>query len=89
MVRCAFCGKEIPKGKGIMYVKADGKVLYFCSSKCKKNALKLKRLGRHWKWTQSYVEFKEQQKKQAKKRGTKKEGAKATKSAEEKSPKKA
>lgn len=37
MVTCDFSGKEIPQGKGIMYVKSDGKVLHFFDSKCEKN----------------------------------------------------
>ena len=37
MVKCSFSGQEIPPGKGIMYVKSDGKVLYFFDSKCEKN----------------------------------------------------
>lgn len=56
-MQCSFCGGNIPKGKGIMYVKADGKVFYFCSSKCKKNTLKLKRVGRKIRWTKRYREF--------------------------------
>ena len=53
-MKCAFCGKEIPKGTGIMYVKADGKILYFCGSKCKKNYLQLKRDPRKYKWSKYY-----------------------------------
>jgi large subunit ribosomal protein L24e len=30
----AFCGKPIPPGTGITYVKVDGTVLRFCSRKC-------------------------------------------------------
>ena len=67
-MHCSFCGFEIPKGKGIMYVRANGTVLYFCSSKCKKNALKLRRKGRDWKWTKAYRDFKAAyQKQEAKK----------------------
>ena len=36
-MKCSFCGKEIEKGTGKMLVKNDGKVLWFCSSKCEKN----------------------------------------------------
>ncbi|MCD6575790.1 MAG: 50S ribosomal protein L24e [Nanoarchaeota archaeon] len=50
MPKCTFCGKEIPQNKGIMYVKNDGKVRWFCSSKCEKNALKLKRNPRKVRW---------------------------------------
>jgi large subunit ribosomal protein L24e len=34
-----------------MFVKTDGKLLYFCSTKCEKNLLKLKRKPREHKWT--------------------------------------
>ena len=54
MVSCSFCGKVIPKGTGKMFVKKDGKILYFDSSKCEKNLLKLNRKPRNFKWTKSY-----------------------------------
>jgi large subunit ribosomal protein L24e len=37
-------------GKGKMYVKKDGKLFYFCSMKCEKNMLKLKRKPAKQKW---------------------------------------
>jgi large subunit ribosomal protein L24e len=37
-----------------MYVRRDGKVLYFCSRKCEKNMLKLRRNPRKLKWTKYY-----------------------------------
>jgi len=52
--QCSFCGGEIPPGTGIMYVRSDGSTLWFCSSKCRKNALKLKRDARKLKWTNYY-----------------------------------
>jgi len=51
---CSFCGYEIEVGTGKMYVRRDGKVLYFCSRKCEKNMLKLKRNPRKLKWTKYY-----------------------------------
>jgi large subunit ribosomal protein L24e len=36
-MKCSFCGKEIEKGTGVMFVKNDGRVFYFDSSKCEKN----------------------------------------------------
>jgi len=33
-----------------MFVKRDGTVYFFCSSKCEKNMLKLKRVPRKIKW---------------------------------------
>jgi large subunit ribosomal protein L24e len=49
-MKCSFCSAEIEKGKGLMYVKRDGTSLYFCSGKCKKHTLKLKRKARLTKW---------------------------------------
>jgi large subunit ribosomal protein L24e len=51
MVKCSFCGHEIEKGTGKMLVKSDGRLIYFCSTKCEKNLLKLKRKPRQHKWT--------------------------------------
>jgi len=42
-MKCNFCKNEIEKGTGKMFVKADGKIFYFCSRRCEKNMLKLKR----------------------------------------------
>ena len=49
-MKCSFCGKEMKPGTGIIYVTNDGKLHYFCSSKCFKNALKLKRIPRKVEW---------------------------------------
>ena len=51
MAKCSFCGDDIEKGTGKMYVKKDGKILHFCSRKCEKNMLKLKRKPTKLKWT--------------------------------------
>ncbi len=51
---CSFCGEEIEPGTGKMFVKRDGKVLYFCSRKCEKNMLELGRNPRKLKWTKYY-----------------------------------
>ncbi len=53
-MNCSFCGKEIKKGIGVMFVKKDGTIFNFCSSKCEKNQLKLKRNPRNTKWTKEY-----------------------------------
>ncbi len=37
-----------------MFVKKDGTTFNFCSSKCEKNLLKLKRNPRNTKWTKEY-----------------------------------
>jgi large subunit ribosomal protein L24e len=39
------------KGTGVMYVKKDGRIMYFCCTKCEKNSLKLDRKPRTLKWT--------------------------------------
>jgi len=54
MAKCDFCGNNIPKGTGKMYVKKDGKILYFCSTKCEKNMLVLKRKPRTTRWTNEF-----------------------------------
>jgi len=50
MVKCSFCSKNIEKGTGKLYVFKTGKTAWFCSSKCEKNMLKLKRKSRNFKW---------------------------------------
>jgi len=55
MVKCSFCGTEVKKGSGKVFVKDNGQVLNFCSSKCEKNLLVLKRDARKFKWTESFI----------------------------------
>ena len=52
--RCSFCGETFPPATGLMYVKNDGSILYFCSSKCRKSTLKFSRDPRKLKWTAHY-----------------------------------
>ncbi len=47
---CSYCGATIEPGSGLMYVTKRGDVLWFCSSKCYKNYLKLKRNPRKQTW---------------------------------------
>jgi len=54
MTNCSFCGRKIEKGTGKIFVFKTGKLLNFCSSKCEKNMLKLKRKARTLKWTKFY-----------------------------------
>ncbi|PTD93409.1 50S ribosomal protein L24e [archaeon SCG-AAA382B04] len=49
---CSFCNEKIPPGKGKMYVKTTGEIFYFCSSKCQKNMLDLKRKKRDVEWVE-------------------------------------
>ena len=53
MAECAFCGKEMDKGTGKLLIKNDGKLVYFCSTKCEKNMLQLKRKPREHQWTKA------------------------------------
>jgi len=53
-MKCSFCGEALKQGSGKMVVKNDGKLLYYCSSKCQGNV----RLGRDAKavrWTKAYA----------------------------------
>ncbi len=47
---CDYCGGEIEPGTGTMLVQTDGTTLYYCSSKCEKNA-DLGRQPRDLNWT--------------------------------------
>ena len=51
MARCIFCNQTIEKGTGKIFVLKTGRALNFCSHKCEKNMLKLKRKARDLKWT--------------------------------------
>ncbi len=48
--RCAFCGREVHLGSGVMVAKNDGSTKSYCSMKCKVNELKLGRDPRKLKW---------------------------------------
>ena len=54
MPNCNFCGAEIKPGTGKMYVKKDGNVLWFCTRKCEKNMIGLRRIPRVTKWSKYY-----------------------------------
>lgn len=49
--QCDFCGDDIEPGTGTMFVRTDGSVIHFCSSKCEKNA-DLGREARDLAWTE-------------------------------------
>ena len=63
MVDCSFCGKEISPGTGKMYVKKDGTVFNFCSSKCEKTQIKRKYKNRITPWTKLFQTVKKTTKK--------------------------
>lgn len=88
MPKCTFCGEDIRKGTGKMFVFTDGRISYFCSMKCEKNMLKLKRDPKVITWTKRYQDFKrtagkgaaqeapKEPKKEAKHKDEKQKGAK-------------
>lgn len=54
MQKCSFCGRDIEPGTGMMFVRNDGTVLWFCSSKCRKSLVEMKRDPRKLKWTSKW-----------------------------------
>ena len=54
MTLCVFCGKDSSPYKGVNQINNDGSISFFCSAKCRKNALNLKRDKRKLKWTEAY-----------------------------------
>lgn len=56
---CTFCGTEIEPGTGRMFIKKDGVVYNFCTSKCFKNLVILGRVPRRTTWTQYYAREKQ------------------------------
>ena len=62
MTKCVFCGKEQDYFRGLHLMGNDGVIYYYCSSKCRKNALNLKRDKRKLKWTSAYHEKREKAK---------------------------
>jgi large subunit ribosomal protein L24e len=49
---CNFCGEVIEPGTGKMFIRKDGTIFFFCSSKCQNNS-KLGRVPRRVRWTQA------------------------------------
>lgn len=45
-----MCKTNMPRGTGKMFVKNDGRIFYFCSSKCQKN-WGMGRGDKRLKWT--------------------------------------
>lgn len=46
---CFYCGREFELGMGKMFVRNDGRVLFFCLSKCEKYYF-MGRNFRKFKW---------------------------------------
>lgn len=56
---CSFCGQEIEPGTGRIHVKKDATVYQFCTSKCYKNMIQLRRVPRRTEWTAQFFREKE------------------------------
>jgi len=37
MAKCHVCGQQTVQGRGITYVETSGRIINFCSGKCRKN----------------------------------------------------
>lgn len=59
--KCDFCGKEFT-ARGHLHVTTKKK-MYFCSSKCLKNATSLKRDNKKTRWTEAFSRFRNVNKK--------------------------
>jgi len=57
MARCSFCGYEIERGTGKTVVQKDSSILHFCTRRCEKNMLKLKRNPLKVAWTLRFRKF--------------------------------
>ncbi len=68
MPRCSFCGNDLKKGTGEMFAKKEGTIYFFCSSKCKRNLLKLGRSPHKTGWTKIHEKEKEIERKEKKKK---------------------
>ena len=85
MPRCTFCGIQIPKSTGKLFVYSSGKTASFCKSKCEKNFMALKRKPLNVRWTEHYR--KEHKKSTKEEKATVKEEVKTeTPTVEEKVP---
>jgi len=73
---CSFCGEKLEPGTGKMYIRKDGSILYFDSSKCEKNYLKLKREARDVLWTKEGQEARKSRSKTVKNQNEVKEETK-------------
>jgi large subunit ribosomal protein L24e len=68
MPKCSFCGNNLKLGTGEMFVKKEGAIFFFCSSKCKHNLLDLGRSPHKTLWTLTHAKEKELEQKGKKKK---------------------
>ncbi|MDW8435984.1 MAG: 50S ribosomal protein L24e [Candidatus Caldarchaeum sp.] len=51
--KCAFCEREFVHGRGMLFVRNDGTLLWFCSRKCRIYMIEQKKDARKVKWTKA------------------------------------
>lgn len=56
-MKCSFCGIEIPRGTGLIFIRKDGSRLDFCSRKCDRS-VQMGRKNRKIRWTEEFKRFK-------------------------------
>jgi len=56
-MKCSMCKSNMPRGTGKMFVRNDGRIIYFCGSKCQKN-WNMGRGEKNLKWARSETERK-------------------------------
>ncbi|MCZ6647696.1 MAG: 50S ribosomal protein L24e [Nitrososphaerales archaeon] len=73
---CSFCGGSVNLGEGTLLVRNDGSINWYCSSKCRKSSVFLKRDPRRFKWTTITRQAREKrkEKKKEKKKATRRDG---------------
>jgi ribosomal protein L24E len=52
--KCSFSGRPIAQGTGTMFIRKDGRILYFENMKAQKNFFKLGRKPRETRWTEEF-----------------------------------
>ena len=57
MARCSFCGTDIERGTGKTVVQKDTTIVHFCTRRCEKNMLELKRNPLKVAWTLRFRQF--------------------------------
>ncbi len=62
LAKCVFCGIEQEDFKGTYFIRNDGLVHYYCSSKCYKNHLGLRRDKKRVRWTEAHMALKSAEK---------------------------
>ena len=57
-MECSFCGNAVSPGTGFLFVRKTGQVYSFCSRKCERNQIRLKRQPRKTRWTNDFAKTK-------------------------------